>query len=144
MLAIAGSGLIRSAASKLGKSQSALTKPLRRMEVELGQPLFPRTSRGVVPTGHRQVLLARARSIEVELQRFDQEAVELKGRQTGCLRISVAPLASVTVLPRAIARCARGDRNEKLRNVIAWAAAYRHICSHGDRTFDSRVALFGT
>ena len=71
MLAIAGSGLIRSAASKLGKSHSALTKPLRRMEVELGQPLFPRTSRGVVPTGHRQVLLARARSIEAELQRFD-------------------------------------------------------------------------
>lgn len=104
MLAIAGSGLIRSAASKLGKSHSALTKPLRRMEVELGQPLFPRTSRGVVPTGHRQVLLARARSIEAELQRFDQEAGELKGRQTGCLRISVAPLASVTVLPRAIAR----------------------------------------
>ena len=36
------------------------------------------------------------------------------------------------------------NRNEKLRNVIAWAAAYRRICSHGDRTFDSRVALFGT
>ncbi len=50
VLAIAGSGLIRSAASKLGRSQSALTKQLRRMEVELGQPLFQRTSRGVVPT----------------------------------------------------------------------------------------------
>ena len=98
MLAIAGSGSIRSAASKLGKSQSALTKQLRQMEEELGLPLFQRTSRGVVPTEHGQVLLARARSIEAELQRFDQEAGELRGRQTGCLRISVAPLAAVTVL----------------------------------------------
>ncbi len=104
MLAIAGSGSIRSAAARLGKSQSALTKQLRQMEEELGLPLFQRTSRGVVPTEQGQVLLARARMIEAELQRFDQEAEELRGRQTGCLRISVAPLAAVTILPRAIAR----------------------------------------
>lgn len=104
MLAIAESGSIRSAASQLDKSQSALTKQLRQMEEELGLRLFQRTSRGVVPTESGQSLLARARSIEAELQRFNQEVAEIRGYQTGCLRISVAPLAAVKILPRAIMR----------------------------------------
>lgn len=104
LLAIAGSGSIRSAALQLNKSQSALTKQLRQMEEELGLRLFQRTSRGVVPTESGQSLLARARSIEAELQRFDQEVAEIRGSRTGCLRISVAPLAAVKILPRAISR----------------------------------------
>ena len=103
-LAIANAGSIRAAAERLPITQSALTKQLRQMEEELGLALFNRTSRGVAPTEFGQQLLTRARAIDAEVKRFDQEVANLRGQRTGTLRVSVAPLAAVKILPRAVAR----------------------------------------
>lgn len=103
-LAVAEAGSIRSAADLIGKSQSALTKQLKQMEQELGLVIFQRTSKGVKPTEDGIILLSRARSIRSELNRFEQEASQLLGSQSGSLRVSAAPLAAVKILPRAISR----------------------------------------
>lgn len=104
LVTIAESGSIRAAAEASGRSQSTLTKQLKMIEEELGFSLFQRTSKGVFPTEAGNSLLSRARSIDSELKRFDQEASELRGKQSGSIRISAAPLAAVKILPRAIAR----------------------------------------
>ena len=88
----------------MGRSQSTLTKQLKKMEDQLGLSLFRRTSRGIVPTEVAIDLLSRARSVRAELSRFEQEASDLRGQQAGNLRLSAAPLAAVRILPRAIAR----------------------------------------
>jgi DNA-binding transcriptional LysR family regulator len=104
LLAVAESGSIRAAAEALGKSQSALTKQLKQMEMEFGLSLFQRTSKGVVPTNDGLSLLSRARSIDAELTRFEQEVSHLRGEQSGNIRVSAAPLVAVKILPRAISR----------------------------------------
>lgn len=104
MLALVESGSIRAAAELVGKTQSTLTKQLQQMEEELGLSLFQRNSKGIAPTKVGLSLLARARSIDAEFKRFEQEASHLRGEQTGILRISVAPLVAVKVLARSLTR----------------------------------------
>lgn len=104
MLALVEAGTIRAAAVRLGKTQSALTKQLKQMEDELGLSLFHRSSRGISPTEIGLSLLSRAKSIQSEIDRFDQEVSALRGKQTGSIRVSAAPLAAIKILPRAIAR----------------------------------------
>lgn len=104
LLALAECGSIRAAAKKLGKSQPVLTKRLQQMEDEVGLQLFQRTSRGIVPTQNALSILARARSVDAELTRLEQEVADLRGHQTGNIRLSVTPLVAIKIMPRAIAR----------------------------------------
>lgn len=104
LLALSDANSIRAAAEKLGKSQSALTKQLRAMENDLGLALFQRGSQGIVPTEAGQALLIRARAVQSELQRFEQEVASLCGKQQGSLSVSVTPLVAVKVMPRAVVR----------------------------------------
>jgi len=96
MLALVEGGSIRAAAELVGKTQSTLTKQLQQMEDELGLSLFQRNSKGIAPTEAGLSLLARARSIDAEFKRFEQEAAHLRGQQTGTLSVSVAPLVAHT------------------------------------------------
>jgi len=104
MLALVEGGSIRAAAELVGKTQSTLTKQLQQMEEELGLSLFQRNAKGISPTDAGLSLLARARSIDAEFKRFNQEAAHLRGEQTGTLSVSVAPLVAVKILARSLAR----------------------------------------
>ena len=48
-LALADTGSVTAAADRLGRTQSAVSMQLRRLEETLGQPLFARLPRGVDP-----------------------------------------------------------------------------------------------
>lgn len=104
LVTVNDTGSIRSAAAKLGKTQSALTKQIQQIEHNVGFALFLRTSRGVVPTDAGLSILSRARSVLSEVAHLNEELDWLKGCKSAELRISAAPLASVQILPRAIAR----------------------------------------
>lgn len=104
MLALVEGGSIRAAADLVGKTQSTLTKQLQQMEDELGLSLFQRSAKGITPTDSGLSLLARARSIDAEFKRFEQEAAHLRGQKTGILSVSVAPLVAVKILARSLAR----------------------------------------
>ncbi len=104
LIAVTDTGSIRAAASRLGKTQSALTKQIRQIEEEAGLLLFLRTSRGVIPTEAGTSILSRAKSVMSESTLLDDEIARLRGNKTGSVRVSAAPLAAVKILPRAIAR----------------------------------------
>lgn len=63
LLAIAEHGSISAAAAALDTTQSAMTKALRRAEDELGEKLFDRHTKGVVPTAAGEAALAHAKLI---------------------------------------------------------------------------------
>jgi DNA-binding transcriptional LysR family regulator len=72
-------------------SQSALSHQIRRLEQELGTPLFERTSRRVIPTEAGQAIAARARRVRAEVDTARQEVDELRGVLRG--RIWIGALA---------------------------------------------------
>lgn len=60
---IAEGGSFTRAARAMGRTQSAISMQIRRLEDALGQPLLVRGARGVEPTRHGQWLLERARRV---------------------------------------------------------------------------------
>jgi DNA-binding transcriptional LysR family regulator len=56
-------GSFARAASQLGRSQSAVSMHLKKLEEQAGQPLFRRNGRGLAPTEAGEALLAYARRI---------------------------------------------------------------------------------
>jgi LysR family transcriptional regulator, transcription activator of glutamate synthase operon len=67
------------AAKELHVAQSALSHQIRRLEQELGTPLFERTSRRVIPTEAGQAIAARARRVLAEVEAAREEVDELRG-----------------------------------------------------------------
>lgn len=78
------------AAEELHVAQSALSHQIRRLEEELGTPLFERTSRRVTPTEAGQAIAARARRVLAEVDGARAEVDELRGVLRG--RIWIGPL----------------------------------------------------
>jgi LysR family transcriptional regulator, transcription activator of glutamate synthase operon len=78
------------AAEELHVAQSALSHQIRRLEQELGIPLFERTSRRVTPTEAGQAIAARARRVLAEVDDARAEVDELRGVLRG--RIWIGPL----------------------------------------------------
>ena len=60
---IAEGGSFTRAAERVGRTQSAVSMQIRRLEETLGQPLLVRTPRGVAPTAQGMWLLERARAL---------------------------------------------------------------------------------
>ncbi|MBV1798956.1 LysR substrate-binding domain-containing protein [Siccirubricoccus sp. G192] len=59
---VAEGGSVTRAAQRVGRTQSAVSMQMRRLEELLGQPLLERGPRGMAPTPHGAWLLERARS----------------------------------------------------------------------------------
>ncbi len=78
------------AAEELHVAQSALSHQIRRLEQELGTPLFERTSRRVTPTEAGHAIAARARRVLAEVEGARAEVDELRGVLRG--RIWIGPL----------------------------------------------------
>jgi LysR family transcriptional activator of glutamate synthase operon len=78
------------AAEELHLAQSALSHQIRRLEQELGTPLFERTSRRVTPTEAGEAIAARARRVLAEVDAAREEVDELRGVLRG--RIWIGPL----------------------------------------------------
>jgi DNA-binding transcriptional LysR family regulator len=86
------------AAEELHLAQSALSHQIRRIEHELGTPLFERTSRRVTVTAAGEVVAERARRVLGELDAARQEVDELRGVLRGHLRVGpLVPAGEVDV-----------------------------------------------
>jgi DNA-binding transcriptional LysR family regulator len=67
LVAVADHGSVTKAAAALGLSQPSLSSQLRRIERELGAPLFERSHDGMVPTELGRTVLAKARSVLADM-----------------------------------------------------------------------------
>src|ERR1700744_1306557 len=98
-------GSFARAAVQLGRSQSAVSMQLKRLEEQAGRPLFQRNGRGLVPTEAGDALLASARRI-IELH--DEAAVTLGSTAAAAsIRIGLPQDFFEDVMPDAITRFSR-------------------------------------
>ena len=79
------------AARELGVSKSMVSKTLAGLEEQLGSVVLERTSRRIEVTQAGQMLLERARSVLLELDRLTQDVRELKDTVRGQLTITAPP-----------------------------------------------------
>ena len=89
--AIARSGTLQAAAEQLHLSQSALSRSLRRLEADLGRPLFDRTRNSLQMNAAGQLALEHARLILAEEQRLRDDFDALARRARTIRVASVAP-----------------------------------------------------
>lgn len=102
-VAVANAGSLRAASRGVGLSQPAMTKSLRQLEQELQSQLLVRTARGVSLTAAGRAFLCRARVIQAELRRINEDLAALRGGGNGSVAMGIAPPFSLLV-PEAMAR----------------------------------------
>src|SRR5882724_2699573 len=98
-------GSFARAAARLGRSQSAVSMQLKKLEEQTGKALFRRSGRGLVPTEAGDALLAYARRI---IALNDEAAVSLGAAATAAsVRIGLPQDFVEDVLPEVITLFAR-------------------------------------
>lgn len=97
-------GSFSEAAAELGISQPSLSQYIKKIEGELGTPLFERTGTSLRLTEAGGVYLEMGRRVlDAEAQMLSRIG-DLKADRTGVLRVGAAPFRTSSILPRAIAR----------------------------------------
>jgi len=97
LVAVAETGVLGKAALRVGRTQSALSMQMQRLEDVAGQPLLYRTGRGVTLTAAGERLVAQAGEL---IRRHDEALAELRGAQmSGVLRFCCPEDYAVQFLP---------------------------------------------
>lgn len=87
---VATVGNITKASEELNISQPAVTKHIRNLEEQIGQPLFIRTKRGVVLNEYgEKVFLAVKKALNI-LNEVEQEINESKSQNIGHIKIDIS------------------------------------------------------
>lgn len=98
---IAECGNLTVAAGKLGRTQSAISVQLRKLEDGLGVTLFTRTAKGMVLTAAGETLLSRANIIISEIR---ETAQLFREPLTGSIRVGLPDDFDDVVLERILAQ----------------------------------------
>lgn len=98
-LAVARSGNLTAAADQIGLTQPALTKTIRRVELDFGAKLFDRTTRGMILTPAGKVLLERCEKIELHYRQGKEEIELLKTGFLNEFRIAAGVAYHVSIAP---------------------------------------------
>jgi DNA-binding transcriptional LysR family regulator len=114
-VAVVESGSIHGAARKLALSQPALTKALRNLEQDLGVQLVVRTTRGSAPTEFGRTFYRRARVVAGEIGKARLEIDQMRGSMAGEVAFSVAPAATLALVPAAVREFRRAHPAVRLR-----------------------------
>lgn len=103
-VAVADSGNFSNAAPRVGRSQSAVSMQMQRLEEELGRPLLVRMPRTVVPNAAGNDLLVYARRL---LKLSDEARASLsRTDDVGTVRLGVPDDYAAILLPPVLARFA--------------------------------------
>jgi DNA-binding transcriptional LysR family regulator len=116
-VAVVEAGSLRSAAAKVGVSQPAMSKSIRQLEQELHVQLLQRNARGAALTLAGRTFLARARVIQSELRKADDDLQELRGGERGTVGFGVAPVAGMLIVPEALQHFRRSQPAADVRVV---------------------------
>jgi LysR family cyn operon transcriptional activator len=90
-VAVADNGGVARAAARLHLTQSAASRQISALEIELGVPLFDRVGRRVQLTSEGEDLLRRSRRLLGDAEALGERARALKTGQTGLLRVGATP-----------------------------------------------------
>lgn len=95
------------AAQELHVAQPSVSQQIRKLEHELGAPLFHRMKRHVALTEAGTVFLPHVRAVLQRLEEARLEVQELSGMRRGTLAVGAPPSVGTHLLPRALAVFAR-------------------------------------
>src|SRR4051812_11926841 len=95
------------AAEELNVAQPSVSQQIRKLEAELGTPLFHRMKRHVALTEAGALFLRHTRTVLQELEEARLEVQELSGLQKGTLAVGATPSVGTHLLPRALAAFSR-------------------------------------
>jgi DNA-binding transcriptional LysR family regulator len=101
-VAVADEGSFSRAAAKVRVAQPSLSQQIRKLEAELGQPLFDRLPRSVVITEAGRCLLEYARQILASIGDARRCVDELKGKIAGDVAVGAIPTIAPYVLPELV------------------------------------------
>ncbi len=120
-------GSFARAATAVGRSQSAISGQLRKLETQVGEPLFHRSGRGLAPTPACEALVGYARRI-LELNDEALNAIRTS-RLDGAVRLGLPADFAETWLPGVLGQFARrhprvqievhADRSSELTERVA-------------------------
>src|SRR5881409_1655225 len=103
-VAVADEGSFSRAAAKVRVAQPSLSQQIRKLEAELGQPLFDRLPRSVVLTEAGRCLLDYARQILTGIADARRCVAALEQDVAGGLAVGAIPSVALYVLPNLIQR----------------------------------------
>lgn len=128
-VAVVDDGGMSAAGLRVGRSQSAVSLQVKRLEELTGTALFRRDSRDLALTSAGETLLPYARRL---LALNDQAMAALApARLTGVVRLGVVQDFAETALPRVLARFAEAHPAVALETRVGPSAALRDALAHG-------------
>lgn len=95
------------AAEELNVAQPSVSQQIRKLESELGAPLFHRMKPRVALTEAGKTFLPHARAVLRQLEEARVEVQELSGLAKGTLAVGAPPSVGTHLLPRALAAFSR-------------------------------------
>jgi len=101
-VAVAEEGSFSRAAAKVRVAQPSLSQQIRKLETEIGQPLFDRLPRSVVLTEAGRCLIDYARQILASIGDARRCVDELKGEVAGKVAVGAIPTIAPYVLPELV------------------------------------------
>lgn len=99
---LAETGNFHKAAGQMHMAQPPLSVSIRKLEEEMGSPLFERTPKGVFLTVAGQAMLADARQVIFHAQQCQQAVTAALHGEGGLLRVGFIGTATYFLLPRLI------------------------------------------
>jgi len=103
-LTIVEAGSLGLAAEALHVTQPALSRTIRRLEMQLGVQLFERRTTGMELTSFGEALLPHATVLSAEGARAIEQINALRGLGQGTIRIGAVASAAIVVLPAVLDR----------------------------------------
>lgn len=101
--AVAKAGTLGRAAGLANLAQPSLSRLVQRMETRMGQPLFERTTRGMVPTAAGELLLHHSRHLLADFDQIRLELDALRGLRRGVARVGAVASVMRTLVAQTAA-----------------------------------------
>jgi len=102
-VAVVRDGTFTKAAEHLYITQPSLSEQIRKLETELGSPLFQRLGRKLALTSAGESFLPHAEKVMFEVEQARARVQEVRGLRRGRLSIGVLPSAAARLLPKFLA-----------------------------------------
>jgi DNA-binding transcriptional LysR family regulator len=115
-LAVLEHGGLHAAARQRGQTQPALSRSLRRLESDLGAPLFERHAGGMRPTGYGRRFAEHARRMALEAGQARDALRQMRGEAGGQVHYGISVAPSLLLAPAAIARFRHRHATVQLRS----------------------------
>ena len=112
LLAVAETGGFTAAASRINRTQSAVSQKIARLEEQLGWKVFERNSRGLRLTSRGEGLVESARKLLVDYERF-VDGLQGNSPETS-LRLGVSENLIATRLPGLLAQLNAGQPGRRI------------------------------